>query len=56
MECDDAESKVEVRVATAEPFSGADPRSVDPSMKLTLPVGLPVPGAIAETAAVKVTD
>ena len=29
------------------------PRLVDPSIKVTVPVGVPTPGAVAETTAVK---
>jgi hypothetical protein len=32
------------------------PRVVEPSLKVTVPVGLAVPGALATTVAVKVTD
>ena len=32
------------------------PRVVEPSLKVTVPVGVPLPGAAAETVAVKVTD
>ena len=32
------------------------PKLVDPSKKLTVPLGLPTPGATALTVAVKVTD
>src|SRR5436305_1763854 len=32
------------------------PRGPRPSVKVTLPVGAPAPGAVAETVAVKVTD
>ena len=42
--------------ATPEPSSGADPSAVAPSKKETVPVGMPVPGAVAVTVAVSVTD
>ena len=32
------------------------PSLVEPSMKVTVPVGVPLPGAVAVTVAVKVTD
>jgi hypothetical protein len=37
------------------PLSGTVPSVVDPSLKLTEPVGVPVAGAMAVTAAVNVT-
>ena len=44
-----------VSVATPEPFKVPVPRLVAPSRKVTVPVGVPVPGATAVTVAVKVT-
>ena len=38
------------------PLRVAVPRLVVPSMKVTEPVGVPLPGALALTVAVKVTD
>ena len=38
------------------PLSVPVPRVVEPSRKLTVPVGVPLPGATALTVAVKVTD
>ena len=32
------------------------PRVVDPSLNVTVPVGVPAPGAVTVTVAVKVTD
>ena len=37
------------------PSSVALPSRVEPSLKLTLPVGVPAPGAVTLTVAVKVT-
>src|SRR5262249_34217881 len=36
--------------------TGTVPRTTLPSMKVTVPVGTPIPGARTETVAVKVTD
>ena len=38
------------------PLSVAEPSVVVPSMKVTVPVGVPLPGAAAVTVAVNVTD
>ena len=38
------------------PLSVPVPSVVEPSRKLTVPVGVPLPGATALTVAVKVTD
>ena len=46
----------DVLKVAAPPVSGPLPKSVAPSMKLTLPVAAPVPGGTTETVAVKVTD
>src|SRR5690242_2295286 len=37
-------------------LTGAVPRTTLPSMKVTVPLGKPIPGARTETVAVKVTD
>ena len=44
-----------VNVATP-PLSVPPPIELPPSRNVTLPVGVPTPGATAETVAVKVTD
>ena len=41
--------------ATPLPFSGTCPTTLEPSKKVTIPVGVPAPPGIAETVAVKVT-
>lgn len=52
-----ATERVEVaKVATPEPFSVPVPSVVAPSLNVTLPVGVPEPGAETVTVAVKVTD
>src|SRR5947199_7882741 len=43
-------------VAWPEPFRVPVPRVVEPSLKVTVPVGVPAPGLFAVTVAVKVTD
>ena len=43
-------------VAIPEPFNVPVPSTVDPSMKVTVLVGIPEPGALEMTVAVKVTD
>lgn len=43
-------------VATPAPFRVPVPRVVAPSLKVTVPVGVPDPGDTAATVAVKVTD
>ena len=50
------ESAEVVNVACPEPFSVPVPRVVEPSRKLTVPVGMPEPGELAVTVAVSVTD
>jgi hypothetical protein len=45
-----------VKTAVPEPSSASVARVVVPSRKLTVPVGVPLPGAAAATVAVKVTD
>src|SRR5438874_1051913 len=42
-------------VAWPEPFSVPVPRVLEPSLKVTVPVGVPAPGLFAATVAVKVT-
>ena len=44
------------KLAWPEPLSDAVPRMLAPSLKVTVPVGVPAPGAIAVTVAVNVTD
>src|SRR5437773_1904196 len=44
-----------VNVAWPEPFSVPVPRALEPSLKVTVPVGVPAPGLFAVTVAVKVT-
>lgn len=44
-----------VNVATP-PLSVPVPMGLPPSRKVTVPVGVPAPGATGETVAVKVTD
>ena len=43
-------------VATPEPLSVPVPMLVAPSLKVTVPVGIPAPGATTPTVAVNVTD
>src|SRR5438874_1962083 len=43
-------------VAWPEPFRVPVPRVLEPSLKVTVPVGVPAPGLLAVTVAVKVTD
>ena len=45
-----------LRVAWPEAFKTAVPSDVPPSKKSTLPVGVPAPGGVTDTVAVKVTD
>ena len=52
--CDPTDSDVVLKVAVPEP-SVPVPRVVDPSMNVTVPVGVPAPGATAATVAVNVT-
>ena len=44
-----------VNVAMPDPFSIPVPRLVEPFSKVTMPVGVPAPGASALIVAVKVT-
>jgi len=50
------ESEEVANVATPDPLSAPVPSVVPPSLNVTLPVGVPAPGATAATVAVKVTD
>jgi len=43
-------------VRAVPPESAAEPSTVDPSRSDTVPVGVPAPGAIGFTVAVRVTD
>ena len=45
-----------LKVAIPEPFSIPVPRTVEPSSKVTVPVGTPDPGESAVIVAVNVTD
>src|SRR5438445_694456 len=54
MECEAAASEVVVKVAWPE-LRLPVPRVVAPSLKVTVPVGVPAPGATALTVAVNVT-
>ncbi len=45
-----------VNIAWPEPFRVPVPRIPGPSLKVTVPVGVPAPGLFAVTVAVKVTD
>ena len=45
-----------MNVAWPKPLSVIVPRVVEPSLKVTPPVGMPAPGATGTTVAVKVTD
>ena len=47
---------VVVDVARPMPFSDATPSVVAPSLNVTVPVGVPEPGATAFTVTVNVTD
>ncbi len=55
IECDPTASDDVLKVAVPL-VSETLPRDVVPSMKVTPPVGVPAPGEVAETVAVKVTD
>jgi hypothetical protein len=56
MECEPVLRPDVVKVAEPLPFSVPVPRSIVPSLKVTVPVGAPAPGATTFTVAVKVTD
>src|SRR6266550_3923624 len=45
-----------VNIAWPEPSRVPVPRVLEPSLKVTVPVGVPAPGLLAVTVAVKVTD
>src|SRR4051794_37481470 len=49
-------SRADVLKVAVPPLSVPVPRELDPSLKVTDPVGVPAPGATAPTVAVKVTD
>ena len=53
--CEPAASEVVLNLALP-PLSVAEPNAVEPSMNVTEPVGVPLPGAAALTVAVKVTE
>ena len=55
IECDPTANDDVLKVAVPL-VSETLPKDVVPSMKVTLPVGMPAPGEAAETVAVKVTD
>ena len=55
MECVPTESVLMVALALPDPSTVPDPRTVAPSLKVTVPVGVPVAGALAETLADIVT-
>ena len=48
-------TRVVLKVATAAPFKALVLRAVVPSLKMTFPVGVPLPGATTLSVAVKVT-
>ena len=48
--------KVEVENVATPPLSGPVPIVLPPSRNVTIPVGVPVPGALAESVAVNVID
>ena len=56
IECVATDSELTASVATPEPSSDPVPSDVAPSRKVTVPVGIPVPGAVTTTVAVKVID
>ena len=51
--CDPAESVVVLKMATPEPFKSLVPKVVAPSLKVTVPVGVP---PVPVTVAVNVTE
>ena len=56
-DCAQAESGTGLRsVLLPEPSSVPVPNVVEPSLNVTIPVGIPEPGALAATVAVNVTD
>ena len=59
IECEATDSDEALKVAVVTPAvveSVPVPSVLAPSLKLTVPVGFPAPGATAATVAVKVTD
>jgi hypothetical protein len=56
MECEPTLRVEVVNVAWPEPLSVPVPSVVAPSLKVIVPVGVPLPGALTVTVAVKVTD
>src|SRR5579863_7289054 len=50
------ESAEVLKDATPDPFRPIVPSGLAPSLKVTVPVGVPEPGSPAATVAVKVTD
>ena len=55
IECEPAASPLVVNVAWRELFRVPVPRMLGPSLKVTVPVGVPAPGLFAVTVAVNVT-
>src|SRR5690349_10404224 len=55
MECDEAARVEVVQVARPLPSSVPLPSVAEPSLKVTVPAGTPLPGAVTATAAVNVT-
>ena len=49
-------AKADVVNVASPPLSVPVPMGLPPSRKVTVPVGVPVPGGTGETVAVKVTD
>ncbi len=56
IECDPAVREVVAKMAMLEVFSVPVPNVVEPSLNVTMPVGVPVLPAILNTVAVNVTD
>ncbi len=58
MECGEPETESDevLKVATPDPFKVPVPSVAAPSLKVTVPVGVPEPGATAATVAMNVTD
>ena len=54
--CDPTESEEVVNIARPDAFRAPVPSVVVPSLKVIVPVGVPDPGAVTFTCAVKVTD
>ena len=55
MECDATDRVEVVKVAVPLAFNVPAPRVEPPFLKVTVPVGTPLPGAVAVTVAVNVT-